>query len=81
MPPRQQPATPPGLPPIPTGAYKKAYYPYPDTVYYLQTPNDDEWSRGTISNETQSTSLHTVIDDETGEIYYVYVQYIRKRPS
>ena len=25
----------PNLPPIPEGAYKKAYYPYPDTVYFL----------------------------------------------
>ena len=32
----QQPPTPENLPPIPTGAIKKAYYPHPDTVYYLQ---------------------------------------------
>lgn len=32
---RPQPGTPPRLPPIPEGAYKKAYYPYPDTVYFL----------------------------------------------
>lgn len=37
MPRRQQPGTPPGLPPIPAGAYKKSYYPAPDTVYYLKT--------------------------------------------
>ncbi|KAK2757666.1 anthranilate synthase component 1 [Arachnomyces sp. PD_36] len=48
MPRRQQPGTPPGLPPIPAA-------------------DDDEWSRGTISNDTQSTSLHTVIDDATSE--------------
>ncbi len=35
MPRRQQPATPPNLLPIPAGAYKKQYYPHPDTVYYL----------------------------------------------
>ena len=77
---RPQPGTPPSLPPIPPGAYKKAYYPFPDTVYYLadgkssrlviQGENktngsrvletDSEWSRGTISNDTKSTSLHIV---------------------
>jgi hypothetical protein len=37
MPRRAQPDTPPNLPSIPAGAYKKAYYPHPDKVYYLKT--------------------------------------------
>ncbi|KAJ5264423.1 hypothetical protein N7505_007216 [Penicillium chrysogenum] len=57
---RPQPDTPPSLPPLPAGAYKKAYYPYPDTVYYLADESDTEWTRGTVSNETKSTSLHIV---------------------
>ncbi|KAG7403734.1 hypothetical protein Forpe1208_v016149 [Fusarium oxysporum f. sp. rapae] len=74
---RQQPGTPPDLPEIPQGAYKKAYYPHPDTVYYCL--GDGFWRRGTISNETQSTSLHVVIDEDYGLSYSVSVEYIRKR--
>ncbi|KAL5366503.1 hypothetical protein BJX96DRAFT_161062 [Aspergillus floccosus] len=76
-----QPGTPPGLPPLPPGAYKKSYYPHPDTVYYLADESDTEWSRGTVSNDTKSTNLHIIIDDDTGERVQVKVQYIRKRAS
>ncbi|KND91464.1 hypothetical protein TOPH_03902 [Tolypocladium ophioglossoides CBS 100239] len=74
-----QPATPEGLPPLPAGAYKKAYYVYPDTVYYLKNPDDAEWSRGHIHEQTTSTTLHYVVDELEYQIYSMYTQYIRKR--
>ncbi|KAF5005921.1 hypothetical protein FDECE_7679 [Fusarium decemcellulare] len=77
----QQPATPENLPPIPAGAFKKAYYPSPDTVYYLKNPDDSEWSRGVVDATTTSTTLHYVQDEDDGQIYRVYAQYIRKRAS
>ncbi|KAM9876002.1 hypothetical protein VDGL01_09905 [Verticillium dahliae] len=74
-----QPSTPENLPPIPAGAFKKAYYPSPDTVYYLKDPSDSVWSRGTVHESTTSTTLHYVQDDNGGQIHRVYAQYIRKR--
>ncbi|RAL11739.1 uncharacterized protein BO97DRAFT_425396 [Aspergillus homomorphus CBS 101889] len=76
---RPQPSTPPDLPPIPEGAYKQDYYLAPDTVYYVMDKDSIDWRRGTISEMTRSTVEHLVVDEETQEIVYVLVQYIRRR--
>lgn len=69
---KKQPATPPDLPPIPSGAIKKEYYNYPDKVWFVNDCKRHlqdfqvflmilaQWCKGTIAESNSSTVKNTV---------------------
>ncbi|KAI4267912.1 MAG: hypothetical protein L6R38_008045 [Xanthoria sp. 2 TBL-2021] len=78
----KKPDRPANLPDEPVESLEKQYYTAPTRVWFVRKDEIGKegviiWRTGTVSDTTKSTILHRIIDDESGVIEDISVEYIR----